>query len=178
MQKRYTDPHPPREPRRNKVVPMEEFRQDMEGYRPELQYSQLQPRGIDPDVILRKSEGQLMRTFEANNLVGSALDELAVDQLRREEGEENAMRMRQIATDAHLPGGVVRGHVAEAAAAPAHRALVGDLHAHADAHAARDAAARHAAALDHMARQMQQVARAESIATTIRASSTGLLTCP
>ena len=58
MQKRYTDPHPTREPRSNKVVPMEEFRQDMEGYRPELQYSQLQPRGIDPDVILRNANAR------------------------------------------------------------------------------------------------------------------------
>ncbi len=64
------------------------------------------------------------------------------------------MRMRQIATDAHLPEGLVRGGVEEAAAAPAHRAMVGGLHAHADAHAARDAAARPGPALDHMARQM------------------------
>ncbi len=36
MQKRYADPHPTREPRSNKVVPMEVFQQDLEGYRPEL----------------------------------------------------------------------------------------------------------------------------------------------
>ena len=43
---------------------MEEFRQTLEGYRPELQYSQLQPRNIDPDTLVRKSEGELMRTFQ------------------------------------------------------------------------------------------------------------------
>ena len=49
---------------------MEEYKQDIEGYRSELQYSQLQPRNIDPDTILWKSEGELMRTFEAKNLMG------------------------------------------------------------------------------------------------------------
>ena len=48
---------------------MDEFKQDIEGYRPE----QLQPRNIDPDVILRKSEGELMRSFAAKNLMGASL---------------------------------------------------------------------------------------------------------
>ena len=42
------------------------------------------------------------------------------------------MRMRQIATDTHLPEGVVQHHVAEQAAAPGHAALVSALHAHAE----------------------------------------------
>ena len=89
MIKHYANPHPTREPRSNKVVPVEEFQEDVEGYRPELQYSQLQPRGIDPDTLLRKSEGEMMRTFEAKSLLSASLDQLAIDQLRREEGEEN-----------------------------------------------------------------------------------------
>ena len=127
MQKLYTNPHPTREARSNKVVPMEEFQQDLEGYRPELQYSQLQPRGVDPDTIVRKSDGELMKTFEAKSLLSASMDQLALDQIRREEGEENAMRMRQIATDTHLPEGVVQHHVAEQAAAPGHAALVSAL---------------------------------------------------
>ena len=92
---------------------MYEFKQDIEGYRSELQYSQLQPRNIDPDTIQRKSEGELMRTFEAKSLMGASLDQLAMDQLAREQGEENAMRIRQIATDTHLPVGFVEGHVSD-----------------------------------------------------------------
>ena len=163
MQKLYSNPHPTREPRSNKVVPMEEFQQDLEGYRPELQYSQLQPRGVDPDTIVRKSEGELMRTFEAKSLLSASMDQLALDQIRREEGEENAMRMRQIATDTHLPEGVVHHHVAEQSAAPGHAAFVSALHAHADARARGELAAGQAHALRHMERQAAQLERAESI---------------
>ena len=159
MLKQYMNPHPTREPRSNKVVPMSEFKQDIEGYRSELQYSQLQPRNFDPDTILRKSEGELMRTFEAKSLMGASLDQLAMDQLARQQGEENAMRIRQIATDTHLPAGFVEGHVSEQASAPAHRSLVGGLHAHADAHAAQEDADRHAASLADMARQTALVER-------------------
>ena len=81
MLKLYTNPHPTREPRSNKVVPMEEFRQTLEGYRPELKYSQLQPRNVDTDLILRKSEGELMTTFAAKNLMGASLDQLAMEHL-------------------------------------------------------------------------------------------------
>ena len=101
MLKLYTNPHITREPRSNKVPP-EEFAQDVEGYRAELQYSQLQPRNIDPDTLVRKSEGELMRTFGAKSLLGASLDQLAIDQLRLEEGEENARRMRVVATDLHF----------------------------------------------------------------------------
>ena len=58
---------------------MEEFRSTLEGYRPELQYSQLHPRDIDPDTLLRKSEGELMRTFQAKSLLGAALDQIQMD---------------------------------------------------------------------------------------------------
>ena len=134
MLKQYRNPHPTREPGSNKIVPDEEFQSDLKGYHPELQYSQLQPRDIDPDTIVRKSEGELMKTFEAKSLLSASLDQLAVDQLRREEGEENAMRMRQIATDTHLPFGVVTHHVHEQATAPVHAGLVRSLHAQSDAH--------------------------------------------
>ena len=86
MLKQYKNPHPTREPGSNKIVPDEEFQSNLKGYHPELQYSQLQPRNIDPDTIVRKSEGELMKTFEAKSLLSAALDQLAVDQLRREEG--------------------------------------------------------------------------------------------
>ncbi len=46
------------------------------------------------------------------------MDQLAVGQLRRQGGKENALRMRQIATDTHLPAGLVADRVAEHAAAP------------------------------------------------------------
>ena len=61
---------------------MEEFQQDLEGYRPELQYSQLQPRNEDPDTIVRNSEGELMKTFEAKSLLSASMDQLALDQIR------------------------------------------------------------------------------------------------
>ena len=78
---KYRNPVPTREARSNKVVPMEEFRQTLEGYRPELQYSQLQPRNIDPDTLVRKSEGELMRTFQAKSLLGATLDQIQIVQL-------------------------------------------------------------------------------------------------
>ena len=62
--KKYRNPVPTREAGSNKTVSLEEFHEDMEGYRPELQYSQLQPRNIDPDTLHRKSEGGLMETFQ------------------------------------------------------------------------------------------------------------------
>ena len=80
MNKRYRDTVPTREARSNKVVSMEEFRSTLEGYRPELQYSQLQPRNIDADTLVRKSEGQLMQTFQAKSLMGAALDQIQIDQ--------------------------------------------------------------------------------------------------
>ena len=79
MQKLYTNPHPTREPGSNKIVPDEEFQSDLKGYHPELQYSQLQPRDIDPDTIVRKSEGELMKTFEAKSLLSASLDIFVVD---------------------------------------------------------------------------------------------------
>ena len=72
---------------------MEEFQADLEGYKSELQYSQLQPRNIDPDSLQRKSEGDIMRTFQAKSLMGAALDQISMDQMRVEQGMENAMRI-------------------------------------------------------------------------------------
>ena len=167
MLKQYRNPHPTREPGSNKIVPDEEFQSDLKGYHPELQYSQLQPRDIDPDTIVRKSEGELMKTFEAKSLLSAAMDQLAVDQLRREEGEENAMRMRQIATDTHLPFGVVTHHVHEQATAPVHAGLVRSLHAQSDAHHAGQSQAAHAATLGGLAAQTAHVAKTESMRSAV-----------
>ena len=167
MLKQYKNPHPTREPGSNKIVPDEEFQSDLKGYHPELQYSQLQPRDIDPDTIVRKSEGELMKTFEAKSLLSAAMDQLAVDQLRREEGEENAMRMRQIATDTHLPFGVVTHHVHEQATAPVHAGLVRSLHAQSDAHHAGQSQAAHAATLGGLAAQTAHVAKTESMRSAV-----------
>ena len=141
---------------------MEEFMSDLEGYRPELQYSQLQPRNIDPDSLQRKSEGELMRTFQAKSLMGAALDQIAMDQMRVQQGKENAMRISQIAEDTHLPYGLVHRHVEGQAAAPAHRAAVAGLEPHSeaaasehqakhrdDAHASMQGEATAAAAAEH-----------------------------
>ena len=133
MQKLYTNPHPTREPGSNKIVPEEEFRNDLKGYHPELQYSQLQPRNIDPDTLVRKSEGELMRTFQAKSLLGASLDLIQLDQLRVEQGKENAMRMDQIATETHTHRTVLDQHVGQMAAAPAHSAAVGGLAPHSEA---------------------------------------------
>ena len=167
MLKQYKNPHPTREPGSNKIVPDEEFQSNLKGYHPELQYSQLQPRNIDPDTIVRKSEGELMRTFQAKSLLSAALDQLAVDQLRREEGEENGMRIRQIATDTHLPFGLVAHHVHQHAAASAHAGLVGSLHSHVDAHHAGIVHEAHAATLADLAGQASHVSRTESVREAI-----------
>ena len=116
--KKYRDPVPTREAGSNKTVSLEEFHEDMEGYRPELQYSQLQPRNIDPDALRgRKSEGEIMETFQAKSLMGAALDQIAIDQMKMEQGNENAMRIAQIARDTHLHPTHVHYHVSQAAAA-------------------------------------------------------------
>ena len=167
MLKQYKNPHATREPGSNKIVPDEEFQSNLKGYHPELQYSQLQPRNIDPDTIVRKSEGELMKTFEAKSLLSAAMDQLAVDQLRREEGEENGMRIRQIATDTHLPLGFVTHHVHEQATAPVHADLVGSLHTQSDAHHAGRTQAAHAATLDGLAAQAAHAARTESMRSAV-----------
>ncbi len=69
--------------------PAAEFSSDVEGYKQELQYRQLHTRDIDPSSLIRKSEGELMKTIEANNLVGTAFDQLQMDQLRTEPANES-----------------------------------------------------------------------------------------
>ena len=115
---------------------MDEFIQTLKGYRPELQYSQLQPRNIDSDTLVRKSEGELMRTFQAKSLLGASLDQIQIDQLRVEQGKENALRMQQISTETHIPRHIVDGHVAEIASSDSQRESISRLGAHSDAAAA------------------------------------------
>ena len=79
----YTNPAPTREPGAVSV-PIEDLALQAGNYRVDLQYDQLQPRDIDPSAILRKSEGQLMETFQAKSLLSAALDQLAIDQMRQE----------------------------------------------------------------------------------------------
>ena len=99
--KKYRDNVPTREARSNKIVPMEEFRANLKGYQPELQCDQLQPRNIDPNSLQRKSEGDIMRTFQPKSLMSAALDQLSIDQLRVAQGMDNALRIAQIARDTH-----------------------------------------------------------------------------
>ena len=84
MKKRYSSPAPTREPGAVSV-PLKDLQTYPDGYCVELQYDQLHPRDIDPSAILRKSEGQLMETFEARSLMSAALDQLALDQIRQEQ---------------------------------------------------------------------------------------------
>ena len=102
MQKRYTNPAPTREPGAV-PVPESELALQPDGYRVELQFDQLHPRDIDPSAIVRKSEGELTRTYEAKSLLSAAIDQLAMDQMRAEQANENAARMEAIARDTHLP---------------------------------------------------------------------------
>ena len=111
-----------------------------------------------------------MKTFEAKSLLSASLDQLAVDQLRREEGEENGMRMRQIATDTHLPEPFVRGHVHEQATAPVHRDLVASLHAHSDAYQGQDVADAHAGTLADLERQSAALSATESMRNSVRSA--------
>ena len=73
----YTNPAPTREPGAVSV-PIEDLALQAGGYRVELQYEQLMPRDIDPSAIVRKSQGQLMETFQAKSLLSAALDQLAL----------------------------------------------------------------------------------------------------
>ena len=77
----YTNPAPTREPGAV-PVPIEDLALQAGNYRVDLQYDQLQPRDIDPSAIVRKSEGQLMETFQAKSLLSAALDQLAIDQMQ------------------------------------------------------------------------------------------------
>ena len=174
--KKYRNPVPTREAGSNKTVSLEEFHEDMEGYRPELQYSQLQPRNIDPDALRgRKSEGEIMETFQAKSLMGAALDQIAIDQMKMEQGNENAMRIAQIARDTHLHPTHVHYHVSQAAAAPGTAAAVAGLGVHSDAAAAGvDARARHDAHME-AERQVRERERADQHRESIRAQGRGAI---
>ena len=126
MQKRYTNPAPSREPGAV-PAPESELALQPDGYRVELQYDQLHPRDIDPSAIVRKSEGELMRTYEAKSLLSAAIDQLAMDQMRNEQANENAARMEGIARDTHLPTSIVEHHVRSQGRASVHAGLVRDV---------------------------------------------------
>ena len=140
----YTNPAPTREPGAVSV-PIKDLALQAGNYRVDLQYDPLMPRDIDPSAILRKSEGQLMETFQAESLLSAALDQLAIDQMRQAQSNENAARIEAIARDTHVPTTLVEAHVRGHAAAQPVAQLVQGLGAHTAAHAAREREAAHTA---------------------------------
>ena len=97
-----------------------------------------------------------METFQEKSLMGAALDQIAVDQMKVEQGNENAMRIAQIARDTHLHPTHVHYHVSQAAAAPGTAEAVASLGAHSDA-AAAGVDARRGPRLHHLAESHGQV---------------------
>ena len=110
-----------------------------------------------------------MRTFQAKSLLGASLDQIQMDQLRIEQGKENALRMDQIARNIHAPVSHVHCHVQQMAAAPQHRAAVGALGGHSDQAVARKSAATQADALDELRREAEAADAAQTATEAIRA---------